>query len=272
MNCSIVTYRTSREMLNKVVGATLENKLLNKLFIIDNSPDEVIASYLIKSEKIVYINTGKNIGYGAGHNIAISVSIQENTEYHIVINPDIYFQTGTLDRIIEYMRSKEDVGLLMPMVLFPNGEIQYLCKLLPTPADWIFRRFLPFKNYINRRNDKFELRFTGYNTIMNVPYLSGCFMAFRTKILKEIGLFDENIFMYGEDTDITRRIRKKYKTIFFPDISVYHEHQKESYKNFRLLKIHIKAAICYFNKWGWFFDKERREINRKVLNELGYRK
>nr|WP_028950943.1 hypothetical protein [Sulfurihydrogenibium subterraneum] len=60
----------------------------------------------------------------------------------------------------------------------------------------------------------YELRFTGYNKIMEVPYLSGCFMFIRTKVLEKVGLFDERFFMYLEDTELSRRIHKVSKTIF----------------------------------------------------------
>ena len=91
-------------------------------------------------------------------------------------------------------------------------------------------------------------------------------MFLRTEVLKQVGLFDENIFMYLEDIDLNRRIHSKYKTIYYPDAIVIHEHQKESYKNRKLLKAHIKSAIYYFNKYGWFFDKERTSINKNIIN------
>jgi GT2 family glycosyltransferase len=92
-------------------------------------------------------------------------------------------------------------------------------------------------------------------------------MFFKVDVLKEIGLFDEGIFMYGEDTDITRRIHQRYLTIFYPDVQIVHRHKKESYKSNRLLWIHIKAAIYYFNKWGWIWDKERKSINKKIISK-----
>ena len=97
---------------------------------------------------------------------------------------------------------------------------------------------------------------------MNVPVLSGCFMFLRTSALKDVGLFDENIFMYLEDTDLSRRIHTKYKTIFYPKVQITHEYAKESNKSKKLLKYHIQSAIYYFNKWGWVFDKQRDEINQ----------
>jgi hypothetical protein len=103
---------------------------------------------------------------------------------------------------------------------------------------------------------------------MNIPYLSGCFMFFRTKALQDVGLFDERFFMYMEDVDLSRRMHSKYKTIFLPTVSIYHEYEKASYKNFKSLKMHLKSSIQYFNKWGWFIDKERKKINIKALQDI----
>jgi len=54
-------------------------------------------------------------------------------------------------------------------------------------------------------------------------------------------------------------------------VHIYHEYEKGSYKNKKLLKYHIESAIKYFNKWGWLFDKEREIINRETVQELGYK-
>ena len=70
-------------------------------------------------------------------------------------------------------------------------------------------------------------------------------------------------------------LKKFYKlyhyiaTIFYPDVSIIHDHAKESYKSKKMLMVHIKSAIKYFNKYGWFIDKERRLMNMQILKELG---
>ena len=93
----------------------------------------------------------------------------------------------------------------------------------------------------------------------------------NTAMVTKIGGLDENIFMYGEETDLGRRlIQADYKNVFFPEVSIYHEFQKGSHKSFRLTWIGIKSAIYYFNKWGWFFDKARDQINSNCLEELSY--
>jgi len=97
-----------------------------------------------------------------------------------------------LKKIYDYASRNTDVAQLMPKVLYPNGRLQYTCKLIPSPVDLLIR-LLP-KNFFRKRRENFELRFTGYNKEMNIPYLSGCFMFFRCEALRQIGLFDERFF------------------------------------------------------------------------------
>ena len=256
-------------MLYAVLNSVLLIDELNKVYIIDNSKSDEIKSYLPENDRISYIHSKRNGGYGYGHNQAIVKSINQNIKYHLVLNPDINFNSVIFDEIINFMNNDNEIGNLMPQILYPDNSIQYLCKLLPTPYDWIGRRFNPFKLMVEKRNRLFELRFTNYNKIMEVPYLSGCFMFLRTDAIKKVGYFDENIFMYGEETDLCRRlISGGFKTIFYPNVSVVHEFQKGSHKSIRLTWIGIKSAIYYFNKWGWFFDVERKKINNLTIEKL----
>jgi GT2 family glycosyltransferase len=102
---------------------------------------------------------------------------------------------------------------------------------------------------------------------MDVPFLSGCFMFFRTEALREVGLFDERFFLYTEDTDLTRRVNSRFRTVYFPDVSIYHHHARGSYNDFWLMMRNAQSAIRYFNKWGWLNDPERERINRLTLQK-----
>jgi len=269
INASIVLYHNNREQLKKVIDSFLATSLDVRLYLVDNSATDELQDIAELDERIFYIFNDANIGYGAGHNIAIKKSIESDIDYHIVLNPDLFFEGKVIGDIYEYMQKNMDVANVMPKILYPNGDNQYLAKLLPTPLDWILRRFLPSR-FTQGITEKFELRYTNYTDTMNVPFLSGCFMFFRVSALKEVGLFDENIFMYMEDIDINRRIHAKYKTLYYPNVSVYHEYERGSHKNFKLLRISIESSIKYFNKWGWIFDKERKMMNEKLLKDTHY--
>ena len=268
ITASIVTYNNNFDDLKAAIGSFLNSDLNIKLYISDNSETDLIKT-LRNDSRIEYIYNRCNNGFGYGHNIAIKKAEKEGSKYHLVINPDTYYYEGTLEKIIDFMEKNEDIGLMMPKIVYPNGEIQYVCKLLPTPFNLFSRGFLPNWKWVKKINDNYEMRFTNYDKIMEVPYISGCFMVFRTKIFSEIGYFDENIFMYLEETDISRRIIKKgYKTIMNPEVKVYHKWEKGTHKNKKLRNITIQSSIYYFNKYGWFFDKERKKINNRCKKEL----
>jgi GT2 family glycosyltransferase len=96
-------------------------------------------------------------------------------------------------------------------------------------------------------------------------------MFFRLSALEKVGLFDERFFLYPEDIDITRRMHKYFRTMFWPSVSIVHAHRAASYKNSKMLLIHMWNMVKYFNKWGWFFDRERKAWNNEVLRELNYK-
>lgn len=263
VSVSIVVYENDKNLLLRVVSCVLESQLLTSLYIIDNSSTNKLREIFPQDSRLEYIFMNSNNGFGAGHNF-IMRQPEKMGKYHLVLNPDVSFAPGTLEKLYDYMENNPDVGNVMPKIIYPNGDLQYLCKLLPTPMDWIGRMFIPFKSIKKRINDKFEMRFADYESEMNVPYLSGCFMFLRKSVIEEVGVFDEGIFMYGEDTDLNRRIYQKHRTMYYPKVTITHVFEKGSHKSLRLFWIHVKAAIYYLNKWGWFFDKERRGINKKT--------
>ena len=264
LNASIVLYKHQFQEVHSLIETLRKSPAVSNIYLIDNSPQP---SQQFSETEASYLFTGKNLGYGAGHNIAIRKSIEHAVPYHLVINPDISFDASILLTIEAFMDANPGIGQLMPKVLYPDGRLQYLCKLLPTPFDLMFRRFLP-QSWTKTRMEKFELRNSGYQKIMDVPYLSGCFMFLRTEALKQVGLFDERFFMYPEDIDLTRRIHQSFRTVFYPEVSIVHHHEQSSYRSLNMLMIHAYNLIKYFNKWGWVFDPERKKINKTTLIQL----
>ncbi len=263
INASIVLYNSNPSLIEDIAKTLFMVKNFNHLYLIDNSKSDSLKFLSKKSKQIIYIFNNKNVGYGAGHNIAIKQTQKNDINYHIVINPDIEVSNNTINILFSYMEENKSTGLAMPKILNTDGSIQYLCKKIPTPFDLFLRFFTPKRFMKDKKND-FILAESGYNQIMNVPYLSGCFMFLNMKAIKDIGLFDERFFMYPEDIDLTRRIHMKYKTLFLPTVSVVHHHEKASHKSIKMALIHIYNLVKYFNKWGWIFDSERKKINSNI--------
>lgn len=264
---SIVTYKTEVEELRRCL-ASLKSPLVDNIYIVDNSSQKYLKDFCNELENLEYI-ASENVGYGAAHNIAIRNAMNSGSKYHLVLNSDVYFDPSALEKLSGYMDACSDVAQVQPNIVYPNGEMQYTCRLLPTPANLIFRRFLP-KRMVEGMNYRYQLKMFDHKSELNVPYHQGSFMFFRLECFTKVGLFDERFFMYPEDIDITRRMHQYYRTMFWPGVTVVHAHRAASYKSKKMLKIHMWNMIKYFTKWGWIFDKERKRWNKDLMRELGY--
>ncbi len=268
VTASIVLFNTPTETIGRLLDCLILSGVCNDIYIVDQSPTSIdLASYY--GVKNLHIILNGNAGFGGGHNVVFSM-IAETSDFHFLLNPDIYFEPSMLSTLLERIEGDETVGLLIPKILFPDGGLQYSCRLLPSPLDLFVRRFKIFfpQSIIERIDHRYELRNTNYDREMNSPVLSGCFLLVRMTIARKINFFDERFFMYLEDVDFCRRIHKISKTIFYPDAVAYHEHAKGSFKNIKMLTFHISSTIKYFNKWGWIFDKDRRKINKDFIEKF----
>jgi GT2 family glycosyltransferase len=266
LTASIVLYSNDVDVINNNLHC-LVNYGIDKIYLIDNSPVDELRT-LSSESRIEYIHNPLNPGFGAAHNIAIQKSIASGCKYHFIVNPDIYFDKDVITPLVKYMKNNEKVGMIMPQILNEDGTIQNLPKLLPSPCSILLRKIKRPSGYYKKFIEKYELRNVPKIKIYNAPILSGCFTLLNLKAIKEVGMYDDNYFMYFEDWDLSRRMHQKYKTIYYPLVSVYHGYESGANKSFKLFKIFIQSAFTYFNKWGWFFDKERTQMNKKTLSQF----
>ncbi|MCH5232678.1 MAG: glycosyltransferase family 2 protein [Muribaculaceae bacterium] len=269
LNVSIVLHNTPSGQLEGVLSS-LSSVSLNKIFIIENSNSPNYRNITETNPKIIYRHI-ENHGYGHAHNIAFRESIKDGADFHLVLNPDVMWETGVLEQLMDFMVKNVRVGVVQPKICNPDGSLQYSCRLIPSPADLFAKRFIP-SGFFNSRTDRFLLRSYSHEGIINVPYLTGCFLLFRVTALKECGLFDERFFLYPEDLDLVRRMHETWHTVYYPVVSVIHEHQRDSAKKLRMLFIHFSNMVLYFNKWGWIKDKKRKKFNDALLNHLNLEK
>ena len=253
ISSSIVLYKNDWTTINETINSFLDTDIKVFLYLIDNSPTDELSKLKMDS-RIEYIHNPSNPGFGAAHNIAIKKAFELNSSYHLILNPDIYFDRGTLELICDFMDNNLNVGQLMPKVTYPNGEFQYLCKTNPTFFDLFARGFMPnfLKKIFSKRLERYEYKDHNYaDIIYDIPYLSGCFMFLRTETLKKVGFFDDKMFMYMEDADLTRRFLEVSRTLYFPKAHIYHHFAKLTHKKLKFKWITVQSAFIYFNKWGW---------------------
>lgn len=247
---SIVLYRTPIVQIRPLIDQLFEQGIA-RLYLVDNSPPSFNAFDGWSGDgRVTIIRTGRNLGYGRAHNIAIADSVRHH-EYHLICNPDISLGNNVIPELTRLLRERPAVGLCMPKVMGVDGTVQYLCKRPPAPVDFALRRMLP-ATWLERRRMWFEMRDQSYDDERPVECLSGCFMFFRSAVLGAIGGFDERFFLYLEDFDISRRASAVASNLYYPRVQVIHVHQRGHSKSLRLFLAVLASAVRYFNKWGWF--------------------
>lgn len=265
ISASIVAYKNNPDELTAAIRSVCSTPISVVCTVVDNSPEPDLRRCVV-ANGARYVFPGKNLGFGAGHNVALRENLK-SAHYQLVLNPDACFGPEVLAALCRFMDANSSVGLVMPKILNPDGGEQRLCKLLPTPLDLIARRFLGKigTRIFKSRMENYELRRLDMEQPREVPSLSGCFIFARSSVLNQVGLFDERYFMYMEDVDLCRRIGSHAKTVYYPRVSVIHRYAKGSYRSFKLLGHHTLSAIQYFSKWGWFSDTDTKILNRRVI-------
>ena len=270
ISISIVLYKPDFSTLEKVLHCL--NVSVQKaqqdfdakfvLYLIDNASGdpfvEKLHSMLEKYAKLHFIDykiieSKKNLGYGGGHNLAIK---EIQSKYHLVLNPDVFVQDETLLNAIDYMEKNEKVGLLTPAVFGEDGGRHFLCKQNPSLFNAYLRAFAPscIKKLFSSKMKKFEMHGNSYEEIMeNILFCTGCFMFFRTDMLKQLKGFDESFFMYYEDADISRRLLHIAETVYVPQVTIIHQWTRGAHHNPRLRWFAVKSAFIYWKKWGGVF-------------------
>lgn len=267
ITASIVIHNSPRLQVARALLCLLSSQI-KTIFLIDNGDDTSLAFLAGYSQRIRYLHVA-NKGFGAGHNIALREALKDPYGFHLVMNADVWWDGEIISTLTDYLQANPGVGMVMPKVFYPDGTLQYACRMLPTPLDLFAKRFLPAR-LTRRRMERYLLASHDHDMPLNCPYLLGSFLLFRNKALEDCGIFDERFFMYPEDIDITRRIHERWETMFYPGVSIVHEHAAASRHSLKMLRIHLSNMVRYFNKWGWFFDRKRRRINRELLRSISY--
>ena len=239
---TVVAYHNRDEILTclgSLKEQTREAEL--SLYVVDNgSVDGTPAAVRAAFPDITVIENGANLGFGAGHNKVLPLL---SSRYHVMINPDITLQEDAISKMAAYMEDHPEVGLMMPDIMNPDGTRQILPQHTPSWWYMIAGRFLPAVRKAYCRGDE------AMDKPTEIEFCSGCFMMIRTEIFRKLSGFDERYFLYMEDADLSRQVRKQAKVIFFPGARVVHAWHHDSAKSGKALKLHLESARKYFAKW-----------------------
>ncbi len=244
---SVVTYNSARHIVGLIDSLVEHTKQVDyHVYVIDNgSTDDTLK--IIKQKQydhVTVIENDRNYGYGAGHNKAIECV---KSQYHLIINPDVKIIDDVIFRLTQYLETNDDIGLVTPKILHPDGRLQVLPKKNPKFIYLIARRIhLPF---LSKFRHEYEMAENDVDSAFDIEFCTGAFMFARTSLLKKTGGFDERYFMYFEDADLTREIRRYARVQYNPDYVVFHEWERAGSKQLKFFLIQICSMMKYLRKW-----------------------
>ncbi len=248
----IVNYNVKEFLANLLASIQRATHHLNlEIFVVDNASSDGSVDYLkSRYPEVQYIKNEENRGFGRANNQAIK---KAKGKYTLLINPDAIVREDTLLTMYKHMEEHPDCGAAGCKILNPDGSYapesrrsiptiwSALCKLLGLST------LFPDSPYFN------QYYVNGEEPDMSgsVPVLSGSFMFFRTKVLKDLGGFDERFFMYGEDIDLCYRVHQNtgYHIDYLADTSIIHYKGESTKKdNIGYIKNFNKALYLFFEK------------------------
>ena len=247
LSASIVTYNSIIDIDGVLSTLSAPEGTDLDIYVIDNASTDGTSAYVERNYPGVrLIRNPRNIGFGAAHNLAIRLA---DSDYHMIVNPDIKVEASEIGKMISYMEDHPDTVLLSPLVMSPDGTVQYLPKRYPT------LRYL-MSGFLENRSERFR-RIRAEYTMKDelgedpreVDFCTGCFMFVRTSALKEIGGFDEGYFLHFEDADLTRMLKRCGKTVYFPLARVTHGWHRDNRKLGKVFFISLRSMMRYFFKW-----------------------
>jgi GT2 family glycosyltransferase len=220
----------------------------SEVFVVDNASSDNSVAYLApKFPQVVFIANRENAGFSRANNQAIRLS---KGEYILLLNPDTLIGENTLERVCCFMDDHPDAGAAGVKMIDGSG-----CFLPESkrgfPSPWnSFCRMSRLSELFpqSRLFGKYYLRYLSENEINEVDVLAGAFMMLRKKTLDETGLLDETFFMYGEDIDLSYRIRQRgYRNYYFPEPIVHYKGECTK-KDFKYVKNFYDAMLIFYHK------------------------
>jgi GT2 family glycosyltransferase len=209
------------------------------LVLTENVPDPVPLSIagLPCPAEVIKNETAK--GFGANHNAAFRRSA---TPWFCVCNPDIRLPADPFPRLLEALADPR-VAAAGPLVRSPEGRIEDSARRFPTLGS------LAKKLFVDRREPDYP---TDRGAI-EVDWVAGMFMLFRSEIFRAAGGFDERYFLYYEDVDLCGRLRKHAGAVVYaPRAEVIHNARRSSRRSMMHALWHARSLMRYLSRRSAF--------------------
>jgi GT2 family glycosyltransferase len=225
-----------------------------EVFVIDNgSTDGSGEAVKERFPKVTFIQNQKNVGFAMANNQALRLS---KGNYLLLLNPDTKMKEGAIEGLVSFMETHSDAGIAGAQLLNMDGSHQNSIANFPCLATellnksllrWLFPRAFPGKG-------------RGYVEPIEVDSVVGACMIARREAIEQVGLLDEDYFLFLEETDWCDRMKRDgWKVYHVPQVEIYHFQGKSAEKDKK------RAKVEYYRSRYYFFKKNKGSFQWFIL-------
>ena len=260
----IVNYNVKHFLEQCLISANKAAKDLDcEIIVVDNhSLDGSVEMVKQRFPHIKLIESKVNLGFSKGNNLGINES---KGEFVLLLNPDTLVEEDTFEKVLNFMKLNSDAGGLGVKMIDGKGRFLPESKRgLPTPWVAFYKMFGLSRLFPNSKIfGQYHLTYLSMDEIHKVDILSGAFMLLRKSVLDKIGLLDETFFMYGEDIDLSYRIKLAgYENYYYPETQIIH------YKGESTKKTSVNYVLVFYRAMVIFANKHLSKNNARTFGFL----
>ena len=263
----ILNYNTlhlTRVCLTTLLASDLGPYRMEVIVCDNGSTDGSIVMLRKEFPGIIRIENKKNLGFAAGNNPGIR---RAKGRFVLLLNTDTETPPDTIRTMIAFMDDHPQAGASTCKVLLPDGSMDPAChRGFPTP--WVAFTYISKLEKLFPKTQLFGEYHQGYkymDAIHDVDCIVGAFFLVRRDVILDVGLLDEEYFMYGEDIDWSYRIREKgWKIMFNPKVTILHKKKQSGRANIE--RGRRDATEVYFHTYNWLFYKKHYEKTHPILS------
>jgi hypothetical protein len=251
----IVNWNT-RDVLRDCLASVYTNtkNIRFEVIVIDNASSDGSAE-MVRGEfpHVILLMNPRNLGFATANNQGMSVA---NGRYVLLLNSDTILLDNAIEKTMAFADSHVQAGIVGCRVLNPDKSLQPTCFMFPSVlnmflwATYLSRAFATSKFFGRER-----MIWWHRDDVREVDVATGCFMLVRSQAIEQVGLLDEQFFMYGEETDLCCRFKKAgWKILFTPDAEIIHLGGASTRQiSSEMFQQYAKSMLLFFKKHkSWF--------------------
>lgn len=247
----IIVHYKNKERLYDCIKSIIQSKpkVSFEVIVVDNDEKVTIKKELLaRFKRVKYLKSPGNIGYGAGNNLGAKSA---KGEYLFILNPDTKALSGSIDGLVNFLEKNKQAGLVAPNLVDEKRKIfsqlgsKKLTPLRGIVALSFLNKLFP-NNYISR---KYWLKNTPMNKRREVDVAPGSALLIRRQIFEKARGFDENFFLYFEESDFCKRVKELGHSIYIiPDAQIIHYWEPGKPDTKKAKRIFARSRFYYFRK------------------------